>query len=414
MGRALKQEARSLLSAGQACPPPPRGKGKARGARAAGVGAAARAAGAGSAALAASASIAVVEEEEEEGEEDEETEEAQVCWSMAFAFLPVLCEVGAEFFGAAMEAGICQYLLMLLLPLWSAMRALFGIVAAPPAPPANAPPAPPPTPTAPDLVTSISVGIFEFAERHPVYYLLVDFSAFFTIALFFLYLKDINEWLEARQQAARQAEEDKSQAELAKVGYQKLEEEEKAPVPATMEEGRATHLWTRARAAVDANGTSTSFTASSAAANGSCASSPNACASSPVTTTRSTASRAQGRRPSRECTDTTSQGPTSQGKEPRDQGKEPRDQGQGSMELVSSAQGGEAPGECLVPSTLPSTLPSKWGRAKGLAAAAKEQREQEEEANELISFDSAEVKSAAEMARELRVVIDRCVMLGAK
>lgn len=163
----LKQESRSLLSAGQACPPPPRGKGKSRSVRAADAGAG----------VAAVSLAVVVEEEEDKGEEDEETEEAQVCWSMAFTFLPVLCEVAAEFFGTAIEAGICQYLAMLLLPLWSAIKTIFGIVAAPPAPPANAPPAAPPPPSAPDLVTTISVGIFEFAERHPVYYLLVNYTS---------------------------------------------------------------------------------------------------------------------------------------------------------------------------------------------------------------------------------------------
>ena len=116
------------------------------------------------------------EEEEEEGEEEEESEEAQVCWTAMFSFLPIILEVGAEFVGAALEAGICQYLAMLMVPVYQFLKSLVGIATAAPAPPAFAPPAPPPPPHSPTLVVKISTGMFGFAEHHPIIYLVIDFS----------------------------------------------------------------------------------------------------------------------------------------------------------------------------------------------------------------------------------------------
>lgn len=55
--------------------------------------------------------------------------------------------------------------MMLLLPIYQGIRALFGMANAPPAPPDQAPPAPPPPPTMPDLVTRVSVAVFSFAEE---------------------------------------------------------------------------------------------------------------------------------------------------------------------------------------------------------------------------------------------------------
>ena len=171
----------------------------------------------------------ILDEADESDESEEETEEAQVCWSAVFGFLPVICEVGAEFAGAAMEAGICQYLLMLLLPLWSAIKALFGIVTHAAEPPAFAPPAAPPAPAAPDLLTTIDVVVFDFAAEKPRIYLLIDFALGFIVGVIFLYLKDINEWIEARQYAARQAEEERR---LGKRGYKQLEEQRQAEAEA--------------------------------------------------------------------------------------------------------------------------------------------------------------------------------------
>jgi hypothetical protein len=163
------------------------------------------------------------DDDESEGEEEEESEEAQVCWGAVFTFLPLIIEITVEFAGAAMDAGICQYLGMLLLPIWSAIKSLFGIANAPPSPPAGFPPAPPPPPQIPGLVTRLSVSMFDFAEENPTTYLLIDLFAGIVVGAFFLYLKDISEFFEARAAAARQAE---AGAASKQGGYQRLEEEE--------------------------------------------------------------------------------------------------------------------------------------------------------------------------------------------
>ena len=145
------------------------------------------------------------DEDEDEGEEEDETEEAQVCWSMAFAFLPLICEIMAEFATALIDAGVFQYLALLLIPIWTFIKSLFGIITRPPAPPAMAPPAPPPPPISPDLMTAVSTATFSFAAAHPSAYLLIDFSAAVAVGTFFLFLQDLQNWMEAREQAARQA-----------------------------------------------------------------------------------------------------------------------------------------------------------------------------------------------------------------
>ena len=169
------------------------------------------------------------EGEEEEGEEEEETEESQVMWGAIIGFLPVIIEIAVEFGSTAFEAGICQYLAMIMLPIWSAIKSLVGAVTAPAAPPAYAPPAPPPPPTAPDLVTVVSTSVFTFAEAWPVTYLSIDLLLFVLAALFFLYLKDISDYLEARKQAQRQlaaAEKAKESGVAPPGGYARLVEEE--------------------------------------------------------------------------------------------------------------------------------------------------------------------------------------------
>jgi hypothetical protein len=56
------------------------------------------------AAAAAAVAVEVVEDSEDEGEEEEESEEAQVCWSMAFTFLPLIWTIATEFAAEAAEA----------------------------------------------------------------------------------------------------------------------------------------------------------------------------------------------------------------------------------------------------------------------------------------------------------------------
>ena len=165
----------------------------------------------------------IVEEDEDEGEEEEESEDAQMCWSIMFSCFPVLVEIVTEFAGAAMDAGICQYLAMLLLPIWSGIKTLFGIANMPPSPPAYAPPAPPPPPEQPDLITAVSAATFGFAEAHPMYYMLTDISIAVALGTLYLYWQAITDWWEERQSKARQAAMAAADAEAAASdGYQKL------------------------------------------------------------------------------------------------------------------------------------------------------------------------------------------------
>ena len=159
---------------------------------------------------------------EEEESEEEESEEAQTLWSALFTFFPVLWAIFTEFAAVAFEAGICQYLALMMVPVVSFFKSLFGMATAPPAPPAMAPPAPPPPPLSPTLIAAVSAATFDFAESHPVWYLTVDFTVATLVGAFFLFLKDITEWYEARQTAARAAAERKAH------GYVQLKEEEEA------------------------------------------------------------------------------------------------------------------------------------------------------------------------------------------
>ena len=203
--------------------PPTRTKGRVSPVQVAGV---AAAAGVGAAAgVVATTATAHVADEEEEGqelegeEEEEEDDSADACFQMMISFGPLIYTIVAEFAGAAFEAGICQYLALALLPLWNGLMALFGMANAPPAPPAFAPPAPPPPPIAPDLVTVISASVFTFAAEWPVTYLLIDFNLAILVGVFFLYLKDINAYLEARrirQQQQQQRDQEREKRERLK------------------------------------------------------------------------------------------------------------------------------------------------------------------------------------------------------
>lgn len=61
--------------------------------------------------------------------------------------------------------------------------------------------------------------MFNYAEQEPVIYLALNFGIAFLIGLFFLYLKDMTDWWEARQAAARAAEQ---QHGTRQGGYEQL------------------------------------------------------------------------------------------------------------------------------------------------------------------------------------------------
>ena len=218
-------------------PPAARGKLAARGAagkalarKPSSMKGAAGAAGAAAATGAAGAAVAAQEESSDE-ESEEESEEAQVCWSAIFSFLPLIWTIASEFAAEAMEAGICQHLALLMLPVVTAFKSLVESLTGPPAPPAMAPPAPPPPPVLPDIVTRMSVATFTYAEAHPVYYLLLDFSIAVAVGIFFLFLKDITDWIEEQKAAARQKEAGEQQSKYEKVEEEETPEEEKPEDP---------------------------------------------------------------------------------------------------------------------------------------------------------------------------------------
>ena len=137
------------------------------------------------------------------------------------------------------KQGICQYLALAMVPLWNGIKALFGIATAAPAPPAYAPPAPPPPPQEPPLVTKITTAMWSFAEVWPVTYLLIDLSLAVLVGAFFLFLKDIEDWMERRRLAGLAADKEAAKGangaggagaaaeiiENAPAGYMRLEDE---------------------------------------------------------------------------------------------------------------------------------------------------------------------------------------------
>ena len=61
-------------------------------------------------------------------------------------------------------------------------------------------------------------AMFAWAEQHPLYYLSLNFGIAFAVGTFFLFLKDMTDWWTARQQAARQDAQRRTQSS----GYQRL------------------------------------------------------------------------------------------------------------------------------------------------------------------------------------------------
>lgn len=157
--------------------------------------------------------------DDDDSEEEEETEEAQVLWSALFSCFPLVWAVITEFSAVAIEAGIFQYILLLMMPIFIALRnAVDYVQGVHPAPPAMAPPAPPPSPVGPDIATLVSDATFGFARTYPELYLFLDFFIAVVIGIIFLFLKDITEWLEAVRTAARQKQAGKANTPL----YRKL------------------------------------------------------------------------------------------------------------------------------------------------------------------------------------------------
>lgn len=94
---------------------------------------------------------------------------------------------------------------------------------------------PPPPPSAPDMagrMHELELSFYDFAQQHPVDYLVVDLGLGFAIAALALFWKDINDFIERRKLEA-------ATAAKSKVGYEKLEDnpEQKTPQPRSRRRG---------------------------------------------------------------------------------------------------------------------------------------------------------------------------------
>ena len=105
------------------------------------------------------------EQAREQEEEEEESEEAQTMWQAAFTFLPVLSSLVWTVVVEAIEAGTCQLLAVVALPVWASLKALFGVLEEPD--PCDLDPLcnnPPPPPSDPNIQVVVTTWMEEFAE----------------------------------------------------------------------------------------------------------------------------------------------------------------------------------------------------------------------------------------------------------
>ena len=133
-------------------------------------------------------SIAVLEIEQAAAEDEEESEEAQTMWQAAFTFLPVFFEVASACIGEIVEAGVCQYLAMLAVPVWAGISYLFGH-SVQSVRYTSGSLAPPPPPRLPPLSDRLIDATFDFAESHPEQYMAILFAVAFAICTFYLFLQ---------------------------------------------------------------------------------------------------------------------------------------------------------------------------------------------------------------------------------
>lgn len=134
--------------------------------------------------------------DEEAAEEDMAPEERA---SMLRGLWILIASLAGEFLLDAFSGGTCQYFALMAAPVWFGFRWLKAKLLHE----EFVGPTPPPPPAAPDWASATAERIFDFAEERPVIYLGLNFGIAFAIAIFFLFLKDMTDWWEARQAAAR-------------------------------------------------------------------------------------------------------------------------------------------------------------------------------------------------------------------
>lgn len=138
----------------------------------------------------------------------------------------------------ALEAGVIQLLLLFVLPLVVSLNLLWGMVAAyftrpPPMLGDNHPPNAPPPPPPPDAVAVAMDSLFDYAFDHPAIYFMCNFAIFLGVALFFLFLDDINKWRErqkaeaiAKAQLKAKRQEERRKLAARGLGYEELKDDE--------------------------------------------------------------------------------------------------------------------------------------------------------------------------------------------
>ena len=180
--------------------------------------------------------------EEEKDAEEEESEEAQNLWQFIFSCGPLMVQILSGIGAELVEAGACQYLALLMLPLWAGIKKLLGFAAAPEPYEGIAPP---PPPSQPPFHVVIQEATWAYAESHPIYYLLLCFGLAFVVGTYFLFLKDIATWMDKRRAAQLRQE------RAMKRGYASLNDDVEANAPPPPEEDLDAPIVTTADLAIE-------------------------------------------------------------------------------------------------------------------------------------------------------------------
>lgn len=163
--------------------------------------------------------------EEDAQEEEEESEEAQTMWGALFTFFPAMWSLISACAAELIEAGVCGYLAMAMVPFWMMLRSLASSVGIGAAPETGliAPPSPP---SQPPFFVTVQDNLWAYAAAHPIYYLCTAFGIGGAIGTFYLFLQDIVNYLD-KQRAARRRRERAMQREQER-GYVPLQDEAEA------------------------------------------------------------------------------------------------------------------------------------------------------------------------------------------
>ena len=142
--------------------------------------------------------VEVLSLEEEKEVEEEESEEAQNMWQFVFSCGPVLVQMVSAVGAELVEAGACQYIALMLLPLWAAIKKALHIGV-------EVEPydgiAPPPPPSQPPFHVVVQNAMWAYARENPLAYFGLCFGLAIIVGTYFLFLKDIAAYMDRRRAA---------------------------------------------------------------------------------------------------------------------------------------------------------------------------------------------------------------------